>query len=268
MPFARSQAARRDHERGRAAAASSATGREGAEDRQQRADGAERAAEEGGRVGRHRADAVHDPVVAGSKASAGVPRLREYERLVEVGEARSIDETRADRAAGRRGGLAVRRDDRARVERRRSCQASTLRPAVGLERPGHVDRRAGGCATCRSRCDWRRRFASIGTSRAAGVVSKRTGRRSRGRSCKRQMKRRPPSRRTCANGVHILRHTFCSHLAMRGAPARAIQELAGHSELGMTQRYMHLSPGGARRGDSTARRPRRRRGNIVATTGR
>jgi hypothetical protein len=29
---------------------------------------------------------------------------------------------------------------------------------------------------------------------------------------------------------------------MRGAPARAIQELAGHSELGVTQRYMHLSP--------------------------
>ena len=43
-------------------------------------------------------------------------------------------------------------------------------------------------------------------------------------------------------GVHILRHTFCSHLAMRGAPARAIQELAGHKDLSMTQRYMHLSP--------------------------
>src|SRR3954469_17711050 len=43
-------------------------------------------------------------------------------------------------------------------------------------------------------------------------------------------------------GVHILRHTFCSHLAMRGAPPRAIQELAGHRDLGMTQRYMHLSP--------------------------
>ena len=28
--------------------------------------------------------------------------------------------------------------------------------------------------------------------------------------------------------LHILRHTFCSHLAMRGAPAKAIQELAGH----------------------------------------
>ena len=43
-------------------------------------------------------------------------------------------------------------------------------------------------------------------------------------------------------GVHILRHTFCSHLAMRGAPGKAIQELAGHQELSMTQRYMHLSP--------------------------
>jgi integrase len=43
-------------------------------------------------------------------------------------------------------------------------------------------------------------------------------------------------------GVHILRHTFCSHLAMKGAPGRAIQELAGHSDLGTTQRYMHLSP--------------------------
>jgi integrase len=29
---------------------------------------------------------------------------------------------------------------------------------------------------------------------------------------------------------------------MRGAPGKAIQELAGHQELTMTQRYMHLSP--------------------------
>ena len=44
------------------------------------------------------------------------------------------------------------------------------------------------------------------------------------------------------NGPHILRHTFCSHPAMRGAPVRAIQELAGHKDLSTSQRYMHLSP--------------------------
>ncbi len=42
--------------------------------------------------------------------------------------------------------------------------------------------------------------------------------------------------------LHVLRHTFCLRLAMRGAPAKAIQELAGHENLSTTQRYMHLSP--------------------------
>ena len=49
-------------------------------------------------------------------------------------------------------------------------------------------------------------------------------------------------RASVPHGVHILGHTFCSHLAMRGAPVRAIQELAGHAHLSTTQRYMHLSP--------------------------
>lgn len=43
-------------------------------------------------------------------------------------------------------------------------------------------------------------------------------------------------------GWHVLRHTFCSHLAMRGAQPTAIQRLAGHATLAMTERYMHLSP--------------------------
>jgi site-specific recombinase XerD len=54
--------------------------------------------------------------------------------------------------------------------------------------------------------------------------------------------RRVARRANVRPGVHILRHTFCSHLAMRGAPTRAIQELAGHADLATTQRYMHLSP--------------------------
>jgi site-specific recombinase XerD len=56
------------------------------------------------------------------------------------------------------------------------------------------------------------------------------------------MVRRVARRANVKPGLHILRHTFCSHLAMRGAPARAIQELAGHQDLSTTQRYMHLSP--------------------------
>lgn len=43
--------------------------------------------------------------------------------------------------------------------------------------------------------------------------------------------------------IHMLRHTFCSHLAAASVPAKAIQELAGHADLKTTLRYMHLSPG-------------------------
>ena len=43
-------------------------------------------------------------------------------------------------------------------------------------------------------------------------------------------------------GTHVLRHTLCSHLAMCSAAPKAIQELAGHSTLAMTMRYMHLAP--------------------------
>lgn len=41
---------------------------------------------------------------------------------------------------------------------------------------------------------------------------------------------------------HMLRHTFCSHLAMKGATTLAIKELAGHQSINTTMRYMHLSP--------------------------
>jgi integrase len=70
-----------------------------------------------------------------------------------------------------------------------------------------------------------------------------------------------------STGPHMLRHTFCSHLAMRGASARAIQEAAGHQDLATTQRYMHISPGAVEAAigllDQAA--PTFERGDIVET---
>lgn len=44
-------------------------------------------------------------------------------------------------------------------------------------------------------------------------------------------------------GWHAIRHTFASHLVMRGRSLKEAQELLGHTTSKMTMRYSHLAPG-------------------------
>lgn len=42
--------------------------------------------------------------------------------------------------------------------------------------------------------------------------------------------------------THVCRHTFASHLVMKGADILALQKVLGQSDIKLTMRYAHLSP--------------------------
>lgn len=66
--------------------------------------------------------------------------------------------------------------------------------------------------------------------------------------------------------LHVYRHTFASHLAMAGVPAKTIQELCRHASLSITMRYMHLSPSATDEGIAMLTKSRCEGGRAVSTT--
>jgi len=47
-------------------------------------------------------------------------------------------------------------------------------------------------------------------------------------------------------GWHTLRHTFASHLTVRGVPVPVVQSLLGHASISTTMRYSHVAPSALR----------------------
>ena len=219
----------------------SAAGGEVAEDGQQHADRAERAAEEGGRVGRHRADAVHGEAAAGRRRA----RRRSTTSTSTNGSSRprgAIDpRTHLIVLLGGEAGLrcgemiALEWSDVDLVE------PAALRPPVRLERPGDdAEGRAAATRAADATTDGGAR-ASIGTCGARACSARTTARRSRGRSCRPREAGGTAGerqRRACTSCVTRSVRTWRCVARRRGR----FRSSPGTADLTMTQRYMHLSP--------------------------
>jgi integrase len=56
-------------------------------------------------------------------------------------------------------------------------------------------------------------------------------------------------------GIHILRHTFCTRLASNRIDIRVIKEMAGHTDVKTTMRYLHIVKGATAAAAATLNTP-------------
>jgi integrase len=191
-------------------------------------------------MGGDRPDAVHDPVLKVPKVSAAFYDFDEYERLVNAAKAFDLNAhliVLLGGDAGLRCGemMALEWSDVDLHKRQLCIQRSDWKGHVTIPKGGRLRyvpltaRLASALRNARHLRSTRVLCGADGSPLSADVV-------------KHHVERAARRAQIGQPGVHRLRHTFCSHLAMRGAPTRAIQELAGHQDLSTTQQYMHLSP--------------------------
>lgn len=53
--------------------------------------------------------------------------------------------------------------------------------------------------------------------------------------------RRDAARANVGGSVHSLRHTYGTHLALKGTPVRTLQKLMGHASITTTEKYLHVA---------------------------
>jgi integrase len=78
--------------------------------------------------------------------------------------------------------------------------------------------------------------------RTGYVFTDAAGKRLTRNGCRRPLWRAQDAAGLRRTGWHVCRHTFASHLVMKGVPLATVQQLMGHTTIAMTMKYAHLAP--------------------------